>query len=194
MEILEQLYNYARENYIPIIDDESLEVLLAEVTQTKPKRILEIGTAVGYSGALMLQKSDAVLDTIEIDENRRNIAQKLWKELGIDSRINSYLGSADEILGEVIADKEYDFVFIDGPKSRCSQYYDECFEHISSGGVIFVDDVLFFGMVKGQDWVSHKHRTIVNNLRKFLDKIQSDARVDVTILDIGNGIAVIRKK
>ncbi len=194
MQALDKLYSYARENYIPIIDDESLEILIGEVVKANPKRILEIGTAVGYSGAIMLQNSEAVLDTIEIDENRRNIALQLWKELGLDGRINSYLGSADEILGEVIEGKEYDFVFIDGPKSRCSQYLDECFDHITSGGVIFVDDVLFFGMVKGQDWVPHKHRTIVNNLRKFLDKIQSDERLDVNILDIGNGIAVIRKK
>lgn len=194
MDTLNQLYDYARQNYIPIIDDASLEVLIGEIEKANPKRILEIGTAVGYSGAIMLQHSQASLDTIEIDEDRRNIAIRLWRELGLEERINSYLGSADEILEEIIEGKEYDFVFIDGPKSRCGKYYDQCFEHIKSGGIIFVDDVLFFGMVRGQEWVAHKHRTIVKNLRIFLDKIQSDERVDVKILDVGNGIAVIRKK
>lgn len=194
MDTLNQLYDYARQNYIPIIDDASLEVLIGEIEKAKPKRILEIGTAVGYSGAIMLQHSQASLDTIEIDEDRRNIAIRLWRELGLEERINSYLGSADEILEEIIDGKEYDFVFIDGPKSRCGKYYDQCFEHIKSSGIIFVDDVLFFGMVRGQEWVAHKHRTIVKNLRIFLDKIQSDERVDVKILDVGNGIAVIRKK
>ena len=111
-ELIDQIYEYSRANYVPIIDDDSKEILLNLVREINPKHILEIGTAVGYSSSLMLECCDGDIDTIEIDEDRRNLAMKLWKDKKLEDRVHSYLGNVDEILEDVIKGKEYDFVFI----------------------------------------------------------------------------------
>ncbi|MGN0797442.1 MAG: O-methyltransferase [Christensenellales bacterium] len=192
--ILSQVLASARDRHVPVIDDESREIFIRTIERVKPRRILEIGTAIGYSASLMALNSEAFIDTIEMDDVRRREALALWKRLGIDDRIHSYLGNADEILESVIAGNEYDFIFIDGPKSKYLSHYLTCLPHLSKGGVVFADDVLYFGMVEGEEFVPHKHRTIVVNLRQFLATVQNDDNVECTIVRSGNGVAIIRKK
>ena len=193
-ELIDQIYEYSRANYVPIIDDDSKEILLNLVREINPKHILEIGTAVGYSSSLMLECCDGDIDTIEIDEDRRNLAMKLWKDKKLEDRVHSYLGNVDEILEDVIKGKEYDFVFIDGPKSRYLDHLIKCKDNVAPHGVIFADDILFFGMVKGDEHVPHKHRTIVRHLREFLSYLENSTEFETNILDTGNGIAIITKK
>ena len=179
---------------MPVIDDDSREILIRAVEEVKPRRILEIGTAIGYSASLMALSSEATIDTVEMDDTRRQEAISLWKRLGIDDRIHAYLGNADEILESVVEGKEYDFIFIDGPKSKYLSHFLICLPHLSAGGVVFADDVLYFGMVEGEEFIPHKHRTIVTNLRQFLATVQTDERLECTIVREGNGVAIIRKK
>ncbi|MEG1536087.1 MAG: methyltransferase, partial [Clostridia bacterium] len=117
-EQLRKMHDFAREKFIPIMDDESVEKFVEIVRQVRPKRILEIGSAVGYSAALMAMNCDAQIDTIEIEKSRLDIAKNLWAELGLSGRINAFLGDANTILRDVIADFGYDFVFLDGAKSK----------------------------------------------------------------------------
>ncbi|MEG1608793.1 MAG: class I SAM-dependent methyltransferase, partial [Clostridia bacterium] len=152
-------------------------------------------TAVGYSSALMvLNCPNTHIDTIEIDPLRAQMAQQLWTTLCIDGNINSIVGDVDQILSEVVQGKTYDFVFLDGPKSRYLQHLQAIESNICSGGIVLADDVLFFGMVKGEDYVAHKHRTIVKNLRVFLQYLESNNSFSTQLLDKGNGIAIIKKK
>ncbi|MGN0760774.1 MAG: O-methyltransferase [Christensenellales bacterium] len=192
--ILSQVLASARDRHVPVIDDDSREILIRAVEEVKPRRILEIGTAIGYSASLMALNSEATIDTVEMDDTRRQEAISLWKRLGIDDRIHAYLGNADEILESVVEGKEYDFIFIDGPKSKYLSHFLICLPHLSAGGVVFADDVLYFGMVEGEEFIPHKHRTIVTNLRQFLATVQADERLECTIVREGNGVAIIRKK
>ena len=192
--ILSQVLASARDRHVPVIDDDSREILIRAVEEVKPRRILEIGTAIGYSASLMALSSEATIDTVEMDDTRRKDAISLWKRLGIDDRIHAYLGNADEILESVVEGKEYDFIFIDGPKSKYLSHFLICLPHLSAGGVVFADDVLYFGMVEGEEFIPHKHRTIVTNLRQFLATVQTDERLECTIVREGNGVAIIRKK
>ncbi|MDY4593245.1 MAG: O-methyltransferase [Eubacteriales bacterium] len=192
--ILSQVLASARDRHVPVIDDDSREILIRAVEEVKPRRILEIGTAIGYSASLMALSSEATIDTVEMDDTRRQEAISLWKRLGIDDRIHAYLGNADEILESVVEGKEYDFIFIDGPKSKYLSHFLICLPHLSAGGVVFADDVLYFGMVEGEEFIPHKHRTIVTNLRQFLATVQTDERLECTIVREGNGVAIIRKK
>lgn len=192
--ILSQVLASARDRHVPVIDDDSREILIRAVEEVKPRRILEIGTAIGYSASLMALSSEATIDTVEMDDTRRQEAISLWKRLGIDDRIHAYLGNADEILESVVEGKEYDFIFIDGPKSKYLSHFLICLPHLSAGGVVFADDVLYFGMVEGEEFIPHKHRTIVTNLRQFLAMVQADERLECTIVREGNGVAIIRKK
>ena len=192
--ILSQVLASARDRHVPVIDDDSREILIRAVEEVKPRRILEIGTAIGYSASLMALSSEATIDTVEMDDTRRQEAISLWKRLGIDDRIHAYLGNADEILESVVEGKEYDFIFIDGPKSKYLSHFLICLPQLSAGGVVFADDVLYFGMVEGEEFIPHKHRTIVTNLRQFLATVQTDERLECTIVREGNGVAIIRKK
>ena len=160
----------------------------------KPKNILEIGTCVGYSSSIMLLNSEATIDTIEIDEERQNVAKNVWAAQNLQDRVNAYLGDANVILKDVIKDKKYDFVFLDGPKSRYLEHLNLVLGNVNQGGIILADDVLFFGLVKGEEHVAHKHRTIVRHLREFLADIENRDDLDVELIKEGNGIAIIRKK
>ena len=115
--ILDGVHDSAREEYVMILSDECEKVLKDLFERYKPQRVLEIGTAIGYSSSLMALYSDCTVDTIEKDKDRIERAKQLWKTLGVEDRIHSYEGDADEILASVVEGKTYDFVFIDGAKS-----------------------------------------------------------------------------
>lgn len=190
---IESIREYSKHEFLPILSEECEQVILDILKKLNPKNILEIGTCVGYSSSLMLLNSNASIDTIEIDEERLNHAKKVWEHYQIQNRVNSFLGDVDKILEDVIKEKYYDFIFIDGPKSRYLDHFQKCIKCMHENTIILVDDVLFFGLVKGEEKVAHKHRTIVKHLREFLSYIENDKNFDVNILEKGNGIAIIRK-
>lgn len=183
----------AREEFIPIIRPESLKLLLSAAKRTKCRRILEIGTAIGFSTAWLAVETGAIVDTVEKDEIRRERALKFWKDIGIEDRINSYLGDADELVLKLAAENKYDFVFIDAAKSRYSDYLDAVYPSLEKGGIVFADNVYYLGLVKGDAYPPHKHRTIVTNMRAFLKKIEDKEKFDTTIYDTEDGTAVCVK-
>ena len=191
---LKGIRDLAEIEFLPILSLECEKVLIELMQKYKPKSILEIGTCVGYSSSIMLLNSDATIDTIEIDEERQKVAKNVWSAQSLQDRVNAYLGDANEILKDVIKDKQYDFVFLDGPKSRYLEHLNLVLGNVNKGGIILADDVLFFGLVKGEEHVAHKHRTIVRHLREFLDYIEKDDSLSVELINEGNGIAIIRKK
>ena len=191
---LKGIRDLAEIEFLPILSLECEKVLIELMQKYKPKSILEIGTCVGYSSSIMLLNSDATIDTIEIDEERQKVAKNVWSAQSLQDRVNAYLGDANEILKDVIKDKQYDFVFLDGPKSRYLEHLNLVLGNVNKGGIILADDVLFFGLVKGEEHVAHKHRTIVRHLREFLSDIENRDDLDVELIKEGNGIAIIRKK
>lgn len=189
----EEIEKSARERYIPVILDDSKEELLQLVKDVQPKRILEIGTAIGYSGSLMLLESnDAILDTIELLEERQQEAIANFEMFGVSDRVNSYLGDAMEIIPKIIQNKIYDLVFIDGPKSKYLAYLNLVKNNIAKGGYVFCDNVLFRGMVLNGRKPPHKFRTIVVGLRKFLENIKNNSDFCAEIKEKGDGIAIIK--
>ncbi|MDE5616489.1 MAG: class I SAM-dependent methyltransferase, partial [Clostridia bacterium] len=115
--ILKEVHDKAREEFVMILSDECEETLKKLFSERKPKRVLEIGTAIGYSSSVMALASDCVIDTVEKDGERIKRAKELWKILGVENRINCYHGDADELLVDTVKGKTYDFVFLDGAKS-----------------------------------------------------------------------------
>ena len=192
--ILKGVHDYAREKFVMILSDECERELKRLFDEYQPKRVLEIGTAIGYSSSVMALASDCVIDTIEKDGERIKSAKELWKSLGVDGRINSYHGDADELLGGVVEGKTYDFVFLDGAKSAYKRQLVFLDEYVEKGGIILCDDVLYLGLVKGDGYPPHKHRTIVNNMRKFLKYVQESDKYELNLIEQANGIAIVRKK
>ncbi len=191
MEYLEQLKQISIENHIPIIKDDGCDFLIEFCKTHQPKTILEIGTAVGYSGSFMLNNCNANLITIEKDEKVFNIAKKTFNSLNLQNRVVQILGDAKEVIKTLT--NKFDLIFLDGPKGQYIFYYETLKNLLNKGGYIIADNVYFHGLVNGPEFVKHKLRTMVVNLRKFLDLIKNDKDVEAKVLDIGDGIAVIKK-
>lgn len=181
----------AKSKGIPVILDESLNMLLLSVKMCKPKKILEIGTAVGMSGICMLNAAvEARLITVEQDEDSYNEAKANFKKFGVESRVRAILGDA----GDVVRCYEpyFDFIFLDGAKARYYDYLPDLKRLLRAGGVLFADNVLFRGFVE-MEKVPHSEMTIVRNMRAFIDDLVADKRYTVSLLDIGDGVLIAHK-
>ena len=140
---------------------------------------------------MLTTEESAILDTIELLEERQQEAITNFKKFGVDSRVNSYLGDAMELLPNIINGNYYDLVFIDGPKSKYLNYMNLVINNINKGGYIFCDNVLFRGLVANGKKPPHKFRTIVVGLRKFLSYVTNNSDFRTQIMEKGDGIAII---
>ena len=189
-EELEIIKNKALDNHIPIIMDDTLEKIKEILKNEKPKRILEIGTAVGYSASCFVKYSENVIvDTIELDEERAKQAIENIKKIGIENNINVMIGNAVEILPTLL--EEYDLVFIDAAKSKYSIFLEEGIRLIRNGGIILADNVLYKGYVMS-DYNKHKQRTAVRHLREYIKEVTENPNLETEILEIGDGLAISR--
>lgn len=190
--MLEEMRQFARDAWIPVILDDSLEYVKGLLNSLKPLRILEIGTAIGYSSAIFSEylQEGGKIDTVEIDKQRLMLAKANHKMLKLTDKINIIEGDALKVLGEL--DGVYDFIFIDGPKSHYVEYLPYCKKLLSEKGVILADNVIYKGMVIGPEFVKHKQRTAVMRLREFIDIVQNDEELQSELLEIGDGLLVIR--
>ena len=191
--ILEDINQKALEEHIPIIMDETLEVIGNILKDNKPKRILQIGTAVGYS-AICFSKylsKDGVIDTIERDENRIKQANDNISKLGLENQIYIHSGDAVEILPTL--NEKYDVIFIDAAKGKYPFFLKESERLLKPHGIIFADNILYKGYVMS-DYNKHKQRTAVRNLREYIKEVTEDPNFDTEILEVGDGLAISKRR
>lgn len=190
------ILNFARQNFIPVALDDTINFLLQNLYEVSPKSILEIGTAVGYSGSIMLNHfPQSFLTTIELDKTNYNLAKKNFEEQNLSNKVNQILGDASEVIKDLCKEnKKYDFIFLDGPKGQYLKYMPYLERLMSQNAVIFADDVLLFEQVITGEDVGHKHRAMVKKLRKFLIEITQNEKFNSKIYQIGDGVAIIKKK
>lgn len=190
---LKKIKEKALQEHIPIIMDDTLEVIEKEMNIAKPKKILEIGTAVGYS-AICFSKflaQDGKIDTIERDLERAKEAKKNIKEMELDEKINIYVGDAVEILPNL--NEKYDMIFIDAAKGKYPFFLAESLRMLSDNGTIFADNILYKGYVMS-DYNKHKQRTAVRNLREYIAETTKNPLLDTKILEVGDGLAITKIK
>ena len=174
---------------IPVADDETLNFLLLMLRATSPKKILEIGTAVGLSGvAMLLECPDAKLTTMELEEERYLEAKQNFSDFGLTDRVPAYLGDAGEILA--MMDGEYDFVFLDGPKAQYEKYLFDLKRIMKKGAILFADDVLLYGWVSGEEETPQKRHSIVDKIRSYLEVVTDDPDFITSVLNVGDGVAL----
>ena len=187
----EQEYReFAKVNFVPIVRPKTSEILIEKIKEINPKNILEIGTAIGYSGLLMLNNSSANLITLEKDEKMFNLAIQNFEKEGVSDRVKIILGDCKDYIEK--EEGKFDFIFLDGPKSHYLEYLPHLIKMLNKGGMIFCDNVLFQGLVKGENEPPKKFRTIVNNLRKFLEVVENDKMLNSKVLDVEDGICIIK--
>ncbi len=190
---LKELEDYAHENYIPIIFKEVKAFFRYLIPELKPKKILEIGTAIGYSAILIASLApEATITTIEISEERFEEANYNIKKAGLSDRINIINDDAAEVIPYLKTN--YDLIFIDAAKGQYSLYYKYCKELLSEGGTLIFDNILFKGLPANDELVSHKHRTIANNLKEFNKLVMDDPNLTSAILPLGDGLIISRKE
>lgn len=187
-----KIKEYALERHIPIIMDDTLEVIDKYLTEKIPEKILEIGTAVGYSAMCFSEylKDGGKIDTIERDEERIAEAKENIKKVGVEEKINIYEGDAVEILPTM--NDKYDVVFIDAAKGKYPFFLEHALRMLKDDGIIFADNVLYKGYVMS-DYNKHKQRTAVRNLREYIAEVTNNPELETEILEVGDGLAITKK-
>lgn len=189
---LEKIKEKALKEYIPIIMDDTLDVIDNYLKEKKPTKILEIGTAVGYSAMCFSEylTQDGRIDTIERDLERIAEAKINIKNVGVEDKINIIEGDAVEIL-PTLNDK-YDMVFIDAAKGKYPFFLKEALRMLKDDGIIFADNILYKGYVMS-DYNKHKQRTAVRNLREYIHEVTENPNLKTEILEVGDGLAITTK-
>lgn len=186
---LEKIKKKALEDKVPIIMDDTLEAVAKILSEIKPNKILEIGTAVGYSAICFSEylQENGKIDTIERDTERVKEARENIKRAEAEDKINIYEGDAVEILPTL--NDEYDVVFIDAAKGKYPFFLNQALRMIKTGGMIIADNVLYKGYVMS-DYNKHKQRTAVRNLREYIAQITNNTKLETEILEVGDGLAI----
>jgi predicted O-methyltransferase YrrM len=190
---LSGLEDFAKENHVPIIQKDALGLLLFMVGNNRPKRILELGTAIGYSAiAMAMAHEPSTIITVERDPGMKEIAEKNIEAFGLKDRIEVVLSDCIDYLKG--CSETFELVFIDAGKSHYKEYLELSLPLLRKNGIIIVDNVLFRGLVAFDDETSKKHRTTVKRLRGFIDHVTQSADLKMSIIPIGDGMAFIRRK
>lgn len=191
---LKEMREYALENHVPIVEEETEEFLKFLIYMKKPKRILELGTAIGYSSSVFFNASKSVeyVKTIEIREDMAEIAKKNHEKLNLNENIDIVIGDAAEVLENI--NEKYDMIFIDAAKGQYEKYFNLALKNLEKNGIIICDNVLFKGMIANQELVIRRKITIVKRLRKFLKDIEENQDFISSIIPIGDGVLLIGRK
>lgn len=187
---LEIIKKEALDNFVPIISDESLDFIKVMLMIIKPKKILEIGTAVGYSASNFCSclDEDSHITTIERNDRRFKEATKNINELNLNKNVEILFGDALDVLPQ-LKENSFDVIFIDAAKGQYIKFLEEAKRLGHNGSVIIADNVLFHGLTLS-DYNEHRNRTAVTRLRKFIDLINTDKELRSTLIKIGDGITV----
>ncbi|MEG1499478.1 MAG: O-methyltransferase [Clostridia bacterium] len=192
-EKLKEIEEEARSEHIPVMLSDTAMFLANWCCCNKPSKILEIGTAVGYSGNIMLLNSgdNSILTTIEKDEKSFQKARENFKAFNIEPRVLGYLGDAKDILPWL--EDEYDLIFLDGPKGQYINYLPTLLKLLKIGGTLIADNVYYKGMVLGETETPRRKKTIVKNLQKFNEAVSNDKCLETVFHKIGDGVCEIKK-
>ena len=189
--VLASLEAYAEEHSVPIIRKSERKALIEAARKASPARILEVGTAIGYSSLLLLHEfPEAHIDTIEVDEQRYRIAEESVEKAGVSHRWYGHLGDAARVIPTL--EGPYDFVFLDGPKGQYLRELKMLEPLLTAHAVIAADNVLFRGLVMAEGQVPHRYRTLVMRLRDYIRYVNS--AYDTIIDEEGDGLAVSVKR
>lgn len=193
-EILETIEKEALETFVPIIRKEMQSFLKVLLAIKKPKRILEVGTAIGFSAILMSEyaPADCKITTIEKYEKRIPIARENFKRAGKEDCITLLEGDALEILKNL--DESFDFIFMDAAKGQYIYYMPEVIRLLAKDGVLVSDNVLQDGdIIESRFAVERRNRTIHSRMREYLYELKHHDLLETSIIPLGDGVALSTK-
>ena len=192
---LEELEAYAVETEVPIIRKEMQSFLKTLLTMNKPRQILEVGTAIGFSALLMSEymPADAHITTIEKYEKRIPIARENFKKYGKEEQITLIEGDAADVLAGLSG--EYDLIFMDAAKGQYIHFLPDILRLLKTGGVLLSDNVLQDGdVIQSRYAVTRRNRTIHGRMREYLYELKNHPQLQTSIIPLGDGITLSVKK
>lgn len=195
-ELIRIMEQYAVQNKIPIMEKIAIHFLLQLLMIHQPKKILEIGTAIGYSAIRMAKAvPNGEIVTIERDEERFLLAKENIDKCALNKRIHVIFGDALDKIDEIEKHAPYDVLFIDAAKGQYEKFLQLYEPFVKNGGLIIADNVLFKGMVSGEvESQSKRVAKMVEKLKNFNDKQMNNPHFQTMIYPIGDGVMVSIKK
>lgn len=190
-DVIDAIAREARKNRVPVIRQETAALLKTLVAAARPRRILEVGTAVGYSALLMsrVMPPDCQITTIEKYEKRIPVARENFKRAGEEKRITLLEGDAGEILTELSG--PYELIFMDAAKGQYIHWLPQILKLLPPGGILISDNVLQDGdIIESRYTVERRNRTIHSRMREYLYLLKHMAELETSILPIGDGVTV----
>ena len=188
--------NVGERDKVPIILKETESVLSMLLDLTHPKKILEIGTAIGYSTAFFaFSCPDAVVYSIEKDEYMHKAAVQNIEHAGLSDRVKLFLGDGEEISRKLNdeGERDFDLIFIDAAKSHYRRFLDAALGIVSDEALIVSDNILQHGMTASEKFdPKNKHKTNILCMRDYLDYLNRDVHFSTTFMSVGDGLAVTR--
>ena len=191
MEEITDIKRFARKNDVPVLKDDGADFICTYIKEHNVKRVLEIGTAIGYSAIRFAQVSpDVHVTTIEVNIDRLIKAKQNFHDTGVEDQITSLGG--DALLMEV--EGEFDLIFIDAAKAQYIRFFEKFKQNLAPNGVFISDNLAFHGMVEDIS-LTHNYSTIklVKKIRKYIDFLKSNTEFHTDFYECGDGIAVSRR-
>ena len=187
--LINEMEKYAVEHNIPILDWQSAAFMEILIRTIKPKRVLEIGTAIAYSSIRIARnlKKKGVVHTIEKSKDNIVLAKGYIKKSGVEEKIKILEGNALKIMPEL--EKKYDFIFLDADKNEYSRLFELSVRLLKKGGVILVDNLLWGGHAAA-DKIPLKFQASTEFIRKFNKEFITDSRIKATIISVGDGLGI----
>ncbi len=192
---LNEIEKYAIETQVPIVRKSMQSLLKFLLAYAKPKNILEVGTAIGFSALLMSEygPDDCHITTIEKYEKRIPIAKKNFKRANREEKITLLEGDATEILQQL--DGSYDMIFMDAAKGQYIHFLPDILRLLSPGGLLVSDNVLQDGdIIESRFAVTRRNRTIHARMRDYLYELKHHPDLETVILPVGDGVTLSTKK
>ena len=194
-EIILEMEKYAQEENVPIIDKKSIAFIMQYIKDHNIKNILEIGSAIGYSGILMASaKEDVYLTTIERDETRYIKCVNNVKACGLDKRINVVYQDALEVNLDI--NTKYDLIFIDAAKAQYTKFFEKFKYFLADGGVIITDNINFHGYVGNSASLENGNlKSLVMKIESYIDFLENNGEFDTEFYrNIGDGLSISKRK
>ncbi len=192
--LLKELEDFAKANEVPISQPESIRLLEVLLKLMGAKKILEVGSAIGYSAIRMSRASGAEVVTVELSEEMAALAEANIEKAGLEDKITLMRGDAKDILPQIKNDGEFDVIFVDAAKGQYMEFFPHCMRLLRCGGVLVSDNVLYKGMTATDELVVRRKITIVRRLREYLDMLSNNKVLSTAILPIGDGVAISFKE
>jgi predicted O-methyltransferase YrrM len=196
-EYLNELEKYSKDTEVPIIRPQMQSLLRLLITWSRPMKILEVGTAIGFSALLMSEYAPkgCHITTIEKYEKRIPLAKENFEKAGKSKDITLLEGDAAQILADMKEDGEYDLIFMDAAKGQYINFLPDVLRLLSPTGLLVSDNILQEGeLIESKYAVIRRNRTIHNRMREYLYALTHNEELETTILPVADGVALSAKK